>query len=140
MKTLMKTTLAAVATSGMILSGMAAPMAASAHDSYVCKVEKQNSAKTGLILGAVVGGLLGSQVSKNERGLGAVGGAVIGGALGNKLGKDKGKDTCNKIKEQAREEARYGYGEYRTRYEYNRRTGRYEPVRYYETTRYGSRY
>lgn len=39
------------------------------------------------VTGAVVGAAVGSQVSKNERGLGAIGGALIGSAIGSKVGK-----------------------------------------------------
>lgn len=40
----------------------------------------------GAALGAVVGGLLGSQVSKNERALGAVAGAALGAGIGSYVG------------------------------------------------------
>ena len=126
MNKMIKMTMAAVVSSGLIL-GAAVPMTASARQTYVCQVEKKQSAQTGMILGAVVGGLLGSQVSKNERGLGAVGGAVIGGVVGNKLGKDHGKSNCNKIEQQARES--YGYGRDSRRYNgyrYESRDNRYD--------------
>lgn len=138
MTNLIKTSIAATAAASMILGGMVVPsMASAAPQSYVCKAEKSNDAKTGMILGALIGGLVGNKVAKNERGLGTVGGAVIGGAIGNKLGKDHGKSTCNKIEAEARETYGYnsGYG-YRT--VYNSRTHRYEQVRYvqYQPTRY----
>ncbi len=141
MKTLIKTTIAATAAASMILGGMVAPSVASAApQSYVCKAEKSNDAKTGMILGALIGGVIGNKAAKNERGLGTVAGAVVGGAIGNKLGKDHGKSTGNKIEEQARETYGYnsGYG-YRT--VYNSRTHRYEQVRYtqYQPVRYGYR-
>lgn len=139
MSKIFKTVGAAVITSGLIVGSTAAVMApttASARTSYRCEVTKSNNAKTGTILGAIAGGLLGSQVAKNEKGLGAVGGAVIGGLVGNKLGKDQGKDTCNRAEaamdRQRAEDHHYGY--------------RSEPVRYtnYKTYsndgRYGSRY
>ncbi len=54
--------------------------------------QKQGDAKTtGTVVGAVAGGVIGSQVSKNERGLGTVAGAVIGGAIGRNIGKDSVK-------------------------------------------------
>ncbi len=141
MKTLIKTTIAATAAASMILGGMVAPSVASAApQSYVCQAEKSSDAKTGLVLGALIGGVIGNSAAKNERGLGTVAGAVLGGAIGNKLGKDHGKATCNKIEEQARETYGYnsGYG-YRT--VYNSRTHRYEQVRYtqYQPVRYGHR-
>jgi uncharacterized protein YcfJ len=40
---------------------------------------------TGTIAGALLGGLAGSQISKNERGLGAVAGAALGAWAGNQL-------------------------------------------------------
>lgn len=60
------------------------------YDGY-CYVKQKDAKKNGMIIGAVVGGLLGSQVSKNERGLGAVVGAVAGGALGRNIGKNSVK-------------------------------------------------
>ncbi|ESQ90856.1 hypothetical protein ABAC460_08490 [Asticcacaulis sp. AC460] len=125
MKTLIKTTMAAVISSGLILGAVAVPTAASARQSYVCQVEKKENAQKGMIIGAIAGGLLGSQVSKNERGLGAVGGAVIGGVLGRSLGEDKGKSNCKKIEAQARET----YG--------NRRVDRYHS---YDDRRYDRGY
>ncbi|MGN6210075.1 glycine zipper domain-containing protein [Asticcacaulis sp.] len=135
----MKTFGTAVVTSGLIIGSTAAVMApatASARTTYQCEVTKENSAKTGAVLGVVAGGLLGSQVAKNEKGIGAVAGAVLGGFLGNKLGRDQGKDTCNKaeaaMERQRWEDRHYGY--------------RSEPVRYNSykhyrnDDRYGSRY
>lgn len=53
---------------------------------------KKDSAKTaGTVIGALAGAALGSQISKNERGLGAVGGAVVGGAVGRHIGADSVK-------------------------------------------------
>ncbi|ESQ82889.1 hypothetical protein AEAC466_15375 [Asticcacaulis sp. AC466] len=73
------------------------PMAASAqqydvrqYDGY-CYAKKKDAQRNGTIIGAVIGGLVGSQVSKHERGLGTVGGAVIGGAIGNSAGKSSVK-------------------------------------------------
>ncbi len=66
-----------------------APMAAQAQDaSYdgYCYAKKADAKTTGTVVGAIAGGLLGSQISKNERGLGAVGGAVVGGAIGRNIG------------------------------------------------------
>lgn len=40
---------------------------------------------TGTIAGALLGGLAGSQISKNERGLGAVAGAALGAWAGNQI-------------------------------------------------------
>ena len=56
------------------------------YDGY-CYAKKHEAQKNGTIIGSVVGGLVGSQISKNERGLGLLAGAVIGGVAGNKIGK-----------------------------------------------------
>lgn len=133
MKTILKTIGAAVISSGLILGAVAAPTAASAQQSYVCQVEKKQSSQNGMILGAIAGGLLGSQVSKNERGLGAFGGAVIGGVLGKSLGEDHGKGNCKKIEAQAREQYRYD------RYGYRSDTRRYDDRRYDRGYAYGYR-
>ena len=78
-----------------LVAGMAVPALAQAqdvrrYDGY-CYVKQQDAKRNGLVIGAVAGGLLGSQVSKNERGLGAVIGAVAGGALGQNIGKNSVK-------------------------------------------------
>lgn len=81
------------AMAAMSLTAMtAAPMVAHAqystqgYDGY-CYAQKSDAQKNGAILGAVIGGLAGSQVSKHERGLGTVGGAVLGGVVGSQVGK-----------------------------------------------------
>ncbi|MDV6332689.1 glycine zipper 2TM domain-containing protein [Asticcacaulis sp. 201] len=61
-----------------------------AYDGY-CYTRKSDAGTNGAVLGAVIGGLAGSQVSKHERGLGTVGGAVIGGVIGNQVGKSSVK-------------------------------------------------
>lgn len=76
---------------------MAAPTLAMAQDQDLrnydgyCYAKKKDAQKSGTVIGAVIGGLIGSQVSKHERGLGTVGGAVIGGAIGNNAGKSSVK-------------------------------------------------
>lgn len=55
------------------------------YDGY-CYAKKEHAKTTGTVVGAIAGGLLGSQISKNERGLGTVGGAVIGGVVGRSIG------------------------------------------------------
>jgi len=82
----------------MVAAGMAAglvlPAVASAQDRDLrgydgyCYAKKKDAQRNGTVIGAVLGGLIGSQISKNERGLGAVGGAVVGGVIGNSAGKD----------------------------------------------------
>lgn len=139
MSKIFKNTMAALVSTGLIIGSTAAvmaPTAASARTTYQCEITKSNSAKTGAILGALAGGLLGSQVAKNEKGLGAVGGAVVGGLLGNKLGKDQGKDTCNKaeaaMERQRYEDRNYGYRSQPVRYNSYKHSG--------NGNRYGSRY
>lgn len=80
---------------GGLLAGTAAlPTPGEAYTRYVCKYEQKRREHTGTVVGAVTGALIGSQLSKNERGLGAVGGAVVGGAVGSKMGHDSGKRAC----------------------------------------------
>ena len=55
---------------------MAPAAHAQSYDGY-CYAKKHADAKTGTIVGAVIGGLVGSQVSKHERGLGTVGQAQL---------------------------------------------------------------
>ncbi len=108
--------MAAVAVS-LISGGVVATQAGAT--SYVCKYQEKSSSKKGTVIGAIAGGIIGSQVSKNERGLGTVGGAVIGGAIGSKVGKNHGKKTC--LQQMA----------YRTETEYRRLpNGKYEKVVY----------
>lgn len=78
-----------------VLLALGAPVVASAQDSNqydgYCYAKETDAKKNGLIIGAIAGGLIGSQVSKNERGLGTVAGAVAGGALGRQIGKSSVK-------------------------------------------------
>ena len=73
------------------------PLVAAAQDNDLrgydgfCYAKKREAQRNGTVIGAVIGGLIGSQVSKNERGLGTVGGAVIGGVIGNNAGKSSVK-------------------------------------------------
>ena len=60
------------------------------YDGY-CYVRSKQAKTTGTVIGVVTGGLIGSQISKNERGLGAVAGAAIGGVIGNKVARNGGK-------------------------------------------------
>ncbi len=88
-----KTKWAAGAIAALTLAA-GAPMAAQAqstqYDGY-CYAKQGDAKTTGTVVGAIAGGLLGSQISKNERGLGAVGGAVAGGAIGRQIGKSSVK-------------------------------------------------
>jgi hypothetical protein len=66
----------------------------SEYDGY-CYQATESSGKGHPVTGAVVGAAVGSQVSKHERGLGALGGAIIGGAIGNNVGKHKDSGCLN---------------------------------------------
>lgn len=91
--TLTKTKWAAgAAMAAVIAAGAAAPALAQSnnYDGY-CYARQDQAKNTGTAVGAVAGGLIGSQVSKNERGLGAIAGAVAGGALGRHIGKSSVK-------------------------------------------------
>ena len=132
MKNVIKTTIAAVAATGMLLGATIVPSTASAQPSYVCKTERSNDARTGMILGALAGGAVGGSVANtHNKGLGTVAGAVIGGFFGNKIGSNHGKSTCNKIEAAAQEE--YGHYDYRT----GRTTHRYHDSRYGHPYAYG---
>ena len=105
----MKTLTAAVVTSGLMLAAL--PMASQARpytQTYSCQVTKSKSQKTGTIVGAIGGAVVGSQVAKHEKGLGAVVGGLAGAAIGSKIGKDQGKQQCNNV-ENSMQDAGYGY-------------------------------
>lgn len=70
--------------------------------------------RAGALIGAVVGGLAGSQISSNERALGAVGGAAAGAAAGSYIG-------CNQ--QRARAEAAQSGAQYRATSNLNIRSG-----------------
>jgi phage tail tape-measure protein len=106
----MKTLAAAFITSGLMLSA-AAPVVAQARpytQTYSCQATKSKSQKTGAIVGAIGGAVVGSQVAKHEKGLGAVVGGLAGAAIGSKVGKDQGKQQCNNV-ENAMQDAGYGH-------------------------------
>ena len=77
---------------GLVAAGAASAQAYDTRqaDGY-CYAKQKDAKSEGALTGAIIGGLLGSQVSKNERGLGAVTGAVIGGAVGSNAGKSSVK-------------------------------------------------
>ena len=90
----LKNTAAALVTLGLIAGTAAVPSVSEAYPQYRCKYEQKKSGQKGAVVGAIAGGLIGSQISKNERGLGTVGGAVAGGLIGNKVGKNNAKRRC----------------------------------------------
>ncbi len=92
MKTLLKLGLVAGIASCIALPGLAQAQGREVRNSDgYCYMKQQDAKRNGAIIGAVAGGVLGSQVSKNERGLGTVLGAVIGGAIGSNAGKSSVK-------------------------------------------------
>ena len=94
MTRILKTAATTVLSLGLIAGTAAIPNMAEAYPTYRCKYEQKKSGQKGAIVGAIAGGLIGSQISKNERGLGTVGGAVAGGMIGNKVGKNNAKKKC----------------------------------------------
>ncbi len=92
MKTLLKLGLVAGIAGCIALPGLAQAQRYEVrnYDGY-CYMKQADAKRNGAIIGAVAGGVLGSQVSKNERGLGTVLGAVIGGAIGSNAGKNSVK-------------------------------------------------
>jgi len=69
------------------MTATAVPMTASAQNAGVFRCDAPGSKQeSGAVIGAPLGGLLGSQVSKNERTAGAVVGAGLGAAAGSYVG------------------------------------------------------
>lgn len=85
-----KTFTAAIAAAAMLggLGPMALPTVAAAQQANgITNCDAPGGRqRAGALIGAVVGGLAGSQISSNERALGAVGGAAAGAAAGSYIG------------------------------------------------------
>lgn len=96
MSRILNGTVAAAVAGSLVAGSLAMPSPAEAYTRYVCKYEQKKREKTGTVIGALTGAVIGSQISKNERGLGALGGAVVGGAVGSKMGHDSGKKACTR--------------------------------------------
>lgn len=84
----MRTPVMALAATAAALATTAAPLPAAAQGMglgslFSCQ---GSNGTTGTIVGGLLGGLAGSQISKNERTLGAVAGAALGAWAGNQLG------------------------------------------------------
>lgn len=80
---------AGLATASLIaaLGSAAVPMSASAQSNGITNCDAPGGRQqAGAAIGAVIGGLAGSQVSRNERTLGAVLGAGAGAAAGSYIG------------------------------------------------------
>lgn len=83
----MRKQLALTAAAAALATSAAAPMPAAAQGMGLGQIFscQGSTGTTGTVAGALIGGLLGSQVSKNERGLGAVVGAGLGAWAGNQM-------------------------------------------------------
>ncbi len=76
-----------------LAAGLALPAVASAqdYDGY-CYQKKHDAGKSGLVAGAIIGGIIGSNVAaKHHRDSGTAVGAVLGGAIGSNAGRDSVK-------------------------------------------------
>lgn len=107
----------AIAAAAMLggLAPMAIPTVASAQANGVTNCDAPGGRqRAGALIGAVVGGLAGSQISSNERTLGAVGGAAAGAAAGSYIG-------CNQ--QRARAESAQSGAQYRATSNLNIRSG-----------------
>jgi len=107
----------AIAAAAMLggLAPMALPTVASAQANGVTNCDAPGGRqRAGALIGAVVGGLAGSQISSNERTLGAVGGAAAGAAAGSYIG-------CNQ--QRARAESAQSGAQYRATANLNIRSG-----------------
>lgn len=116
---------AGLATASLIaaLGAAAVPMTANAQANGVTNCDAPGGRQqAGAAIGAVLGGLAGSQVSRNERALGAVVGAGAGAAAGSYIG-------CNQ--QRARAASQGGQDMYRASSNLNIRSG---PGTNYRTT------
>ena len=99
MSTLTKFTMTAAAVAALIAS---APLAAQAQSNGITSCDAPGGRQqTGALIGAVVGGLAGNAVAKNERTIGTVVGAGAGAAAGSYIG-------CNQQRARAASEASGG--------------------------------
>lgn len=116
---------AGLATASLIaaLGAAAVPLAANAQANGITNCDAPGGRQqAGAAIGAVIGGLAGSQVSRNERALGAVVGAGAGAAAGSYIG-------CNQ--QRARTASQGGQDMYRASSNLNIRSG---PGTNYRTT------
>ncbi|WP_292053023.1 MULTISPECIES: SH3 domain-containing protein [unclassified Brevundimonas] len=114
-----------LATASLIaaMGTMSVPMTANAQANGVTNCDAPGGRQqAGAAIGAVIGGLAGSQVSRNERALGAVIGAGAGAAAGSYIG-------CNQQRERAASQG--GQDMYRAASNLNIRSG---PGTGYRTT------
>ena len=110
----------AAAATGLVLGLVAAPQIASAgYTHYVCKYEQKHDEHVGTAVGAVTGGVIGSNLAGHgSKTTGTVIGALAGAAIGSKMGHSKGKSDClNRVA-------------YRTETHYVKRNGHTEKVVY----------
>ena len=75
------------------VAGLALPALANAqdYDGY-CYQKKRDAGTNGMVAGAIIGGIIGSNVAaKHHRDTGTAVGAVVGGAIGHSAGRDSVK-------------------------------------------------
>lgn len=127
--------LATAATAALILT--ASTGAAEARQRYAGCADNSGREAAGTIAGAIIGGVIGNNVFKGERGLGTVAGVILGGVAGNQLAKSG--DSCDQY---YASNAYYDAFENRDPYERvswrNPRSGTYgyiEPADYYQDRR-----
>lgn len=100
----LKTTFATAAALAALVT--AVPMAAQAQSNGITSCDAPGGRQqTGALIGAVIGGLAGSRISRNERTLGAVAGAGAGAAAGSYIG-------CNQQRARAGAQASSGGTQY----------------------------
>lgn len=97
--------------SALALTATAIPAVAAAQDRPVgiltCDAPGGRQ-QAGAAIGAVLGGLIGSQVSDNERALGTVAGAAIGAGAGSYVGCQQQRDRARQQDYRGYEQSSYG--------------------------------
>ncbi|MFO1015589.1 MAG: glycine zipper 2TM domain-containing protein [Caulobacteraceae bacterium] len=96
----MKTFLKMATAAALAASTLAVPQYAAAQDSRnygsgdVCRHDRNQAANRGTVIGAVAGGIIGSQAAgRGNRTEGTILGAVVGGAAGNAIGRNSVRCT-----------------------------------------------
>ncbi len=85
----------AAAGAGLVLAVAAPQMASAGYTHYVCKYEQKHDEHVGTAVGAVAGGVIGSNIAGHgSKTTGTVLGALAGAAIGSKMGHSKGKKDC----------------------------------------------
>ncbi len=109
----------AAAGAGLVVSVVAPQIASAGYTHYVCKYEQKHDEHVGTAVGAVAGGVIGSNLAGHgSKTTGTVLGALAGAAIGSKMGHSQGKKDC------------LSRVAYRTETHYYHRNGRTEKVVY----------